>query len=171
MDYFWVTQDTRIANLPQPEGMTRSQPGETPQAEDEPEHYFLKEQAEHVVVDFLARPAALVSDQLKQLLERLDKTCVFTPVVFCDLKHSSQLLYWRLNPLPLQCRIDDLEFVPDRTLQKLTLNAAPPVNLRIFKIDRIADSLFFFNLIVVESILRRGLTGLKFTKVELASKS
>jgi hypothetical protein len=170
MDYFWVTQDTRISNLPHPEGMTRRQPGETPQAEDDLEQYFLKEQAETTEVDFLARPAPLVSDRLKQLLERLDQTCGFTPVVFCDLKHESQSLYWRLNPLPLQCCVD-LEFNKDQTLQKLILNAALPVNLRMFKIDRVTDSLIFFNLIVVESILRRGLTGLKFTKIEVASQS
>jgi hypothetical protein len=170
MDYFWVTQDTRIANFPQPEGMARRQPGETPQAEDELKQYFLKEQTENTDVDFLVRPAPLVSDRLKQLLERLDKTCGFAPVVFCDLKHESQSLYWRLNPLPLQCCVD-LEFANDQTLRKLTLNAALLVNLRVFKIDRIADSLIFFNLIVVESILRRGLTGLKFTKVELALQS
>jgi hypothetical protein len=170
MDYFWITQDTRIANLPQPKGMTRRQSGETPQAEDELEQYFLKEQAKNSEVDFLARPAPLVSDRLKQLLERLDQTCGFTPVVFCDLKHSTQSLYWRLNPLPIQCCIDQ-EFTNDQTLRKLLLNAALPVDLRIFKIDRIADSLIFCNLIVVESILRRGLTGLKFTKVEVASQS
>jgi hypothetical protein len=171
MDFFLIVQDNRVLNLPKLVGISRTRTEKATPNELEPEHFLLKEQEETVYVDFIEHPVPLVSDRLKQLLKSLDHRCVFTPVVFGDIKRGAQHLYWRLIPPAFYCRATDLEFTKERMLRQVTLPGPLPADLRVFKVDRIADGIIFINLIVLESMLRRNFTGFKFSQVKWTPKS
>jgi hypothetical protein len=171
MDFFLIVQDNRVLNLPKLAGISRTQTKKATPNELESELFLIKEQEDPVDVDFIEHPVPLVSDRLKQLLKSFDQRCVFTPAVLGDIKRGAQYLYWRLIPPAFYCRATDLEFTEDRTLRQVTLPVSLPAHLRVFKVERVAEEMIFINLIVLESMLRRGFTGFKFTRIELKLKS
>jgi hypothetical protein len=167
MEYFLITQDNRIINYPEQLEISKSFCNREISDELGPIQLRIREKDRIEYVDFIARPVPLVSDELKRLLKQFEKAAIFTPVVLADLKHGVQSLYWSLNPPKLDCLSSHTEFNKNGTVGKIVLNPAPVAGFRMFKIDRVIESFLVINLILVESILRRSLTGFRFTRVEV----
>jgi hypothetical protein len=166
MEYFLMTQDTRIANLVQtaPSKELRSI---ADRSETEIIQLLVKENEHCEYVDYLENPVPLVSERLKQIMEQIDQKVVFDPVVLADPQHGVQHLYWRFSPLKVQCPVSQAEFNQDGTFKKLHINPEAVAGLRLFQIDQVTKCFIVMNLIVVEMMLRRDLTGFKLTKVVL----
>jgi hypothetical protein len=167
MEYFLIARDCRIPNYPEPLGISKlSFDAERPE-ESNPIQLQIRERDCVEYADFIASPVPLVSDELKKLLQQFEKAAVFIPVVLADRKRAMQRLYWNLRPPQVDCLSNHTEFNKNGTVKKFVLNPEPVAGFRMFKIDRVTGDFIVFNLIVVESLLRRKLSGFRFTRIEV----
>lgn len=170
MDYFLLFQDQRIPHPVEPSGALKALFENHPDA-NAVIQLNIKTAEYTEYIDFIAKPWPLVSDRLKQLLQRFEKKATFLPVVLADKVHGEQHLYWGLIPPKLDCLSEDTQFNKDGTIKKLVLDPKPAAACRLFQIDRVMENYLVANLIVVESMLRRNFTGFKLTRIELESKT
>jgi hypothetical protein len=122
-------------------------------------------------MDFIERPAPLVSDRLKELWQAYERRTVFAPVILADVRQGIQQVYWSPTPPKLPCLADRTEYNRNATLNNLVLDPEAVAGFRIFKVDQLIENLLIIDLLVLESMLRRNFTGFKFRKVALKSKS
>jgi hypothetical protein len=171
LEYFLITQDHRIPNYPEPLGMSKSFFKQEKLDEFNPVQLQIKDKESIEYVDFIERPVPLVSDELKQLLKQFEKKAGFTPVVLVDLKRGVQSLYWSLHLPKVDCLSSHSEFNKNGTINKLVLNPVPAAAFRMFQVDRVIEDFIMINLVLVESLLRRDLTGFRFTRVEVEKEN
>lgn len=171
MDYFLISQDKRIANLVEPVGLgkaLRENPGRDVLT---PIQLQITVHDNTEYVDFIERPAPLVSDRLKELWQAYEKRVAFTPVLLADARQGVQQVYWSLTPPKLQCLANHTEFNCNASLDNLVLNPTTVAGFRIFQIDQLVENFLIINLMVLESMLRRNFTGFKFAKIASEPKS
>lgn len=171
MDYFLITQDNRwldrVVPIANPGSLFNHETAADKPDELTPIQINVREAVSPEYVDFIERPLALVSERLKRVWKMVEPEAVFAPVVLTEVKRNVQKLYWHFNPPKIRCLSTQAEFYPNQTIKKLVINPATVADYRIFKIDQTLEPFIVCNLVVVESMLRRGFTGFKFTKVEL----
>lgn len=165
MDYFLITQDQRIVNRVEPVGTTPL----IQDSHDETTPVQLEIKAKDSVeyVDFIERPVPLLSDRLKQLLKLYEPEMAFYPVILTDSRHCSQTLYWKPNLPKLECLSSQAEFHKNGTIKQLVVNESQLSGWRLFQVDQVLEPFIVFDLMIVESMLRRGLTGFKLTRIAL----
>jgi len=112
-------------------------------------------------VDYDAR-SELISERLKLLMEQYMPKYNFRPVVFLDQAKEEQLVFWRFSPPPHT----DIEAVyrNDGMVSQITfLNDRLPIIFTTRSPKGIRS--IVVRMAVAESALRRGILGLKFTKI------
>ena len=171
MEYLIMSQDNRWGDVIEPIGVPRTNKGElikeSPVYQDEipPVQYYIKEKKQNNIIDLLERPIPLISDKLKTILMTLEKSIVFSPVVLADLKLGTQFLYWHMEPQSIECLSPETEFNKNGTIKKLVIDAKKASGYRVFRVKNTIENFTIINLIVAESILRRGFTGIKMIKI------
>lgn len=158
--------DKRISGTIQPTGdfAALAKPWEPDDAEL-PLQYYLKENRVNEYPDLIATPAALVTDRLKKLLVKYDSHLLFRPVVLADLPRARQDLYWQLIPQIRDCLAPQTEFLPNRAVKTLVLDSSKAGAAHVFKVAGVLEPWIIVSLAVAESILRRDLIGIRFTRV------
>jgi hypothetical protein len=116
-------------------------------------------------VDFIERPVPLVSDRLRKVLQMYHREIVFAPVVLTDLKRA--LLYWYFKPPQVKCISNQTEFYKNETIKKLVINQTQTAGYRVLQVDHLIQTFILFDLMVVESLLRRGFTGFRLERIEV----
>jgi hypothetical protein len=171
MDYFIMSQDETVLDAVQPAG-TASQIRKEPfgrldpkRLDNQPVQFYIKEAAHPQYIDFIEHPLPLVTDNVKQLLEKYQVNIVFKPVFLADLKRMRQDVYWLIVPPDIDCLAAQSIFNPDRTVKQLALDSQKLRRSRVFTIKGIIENYIIIRLDVAESLLRRGYIGIKLTKV------
>ena len=100
------------------------------------------------------------------MFEIYEKNIFFKPVVLADKKRIKQDLYWLVVPEKRKCLSSETEFKKDGMIKRIVIDEKKVLESIVFLIDYIKENFIIVNLDVAESILRRGLIGIKFKKIE-----
>ena len=152
MDYFLMCQDEKLSEAIQPMGVTKVIPQEffgkreQIEADEVPLQVYLKDSFCPVYVDFIERPIPLISDKLKQVIERYQREVFFKPVVLGDQRRMTQEVYWWMSPPSLSCLSQQSEFHPNQTIRKLVLDADKITGYHIFRINGVMEKLIVVDL-------------------------
>jgi hypothetical protein len=166
-----MSPDKRISRAIQPTGdFTALAKPWKPDDAELPLQYYLKKNRANEYPDLIMVPAALMTDRLKKLLVKYDPHLQFRPIVLADLPRTRQDLYWQLLPPVRECLAPQTEFLPNHAVKTLVLNAAKVSTAQVFKVGGVLEPWIVVSLAVAESILRRDLTGIRFTRVACVQK-
>jgi hypothetical protein len=167
MDYFIVSEDRRVVNRIKPRGISKSIFDERTLDETTPIQFYIEATKESDYVDFIERPVPLVSDRLRKVLQMYHREIVFAPVVLTDLKRALQKPYWYFKPPQIKCISNRTEFYKNETIKKLVINQRQTAGYRVLQVNHLIQTFILFDLMVVESLLRRGFTGFRLERIEV----
>lgn len=171
VDYFIITQDNRIMDRFELVNISKSMFAGLSSEGEEPMQFFIKENSRKDYVDFTDRPVILVSDRFKEVLEIYCEQTVYFPVVLFEIKRDVQKLYWYLKPPKVDCLSEQTEFHKNGTLKRLVIKPDLAAGHRVFQIDRILENYMVIDLMVLESLLRRGYIGFRPELIEIESEA
>lgn len=120
------------------------------------------------VPDVIHRPFFLVSEKFKMVIELYDESIVFKEIVLLDGINDYAELYYLPILQELDCLSDDSIWNQEHTmLKKIVLKKDKIRNLSLFKISGVGQQCVIARLDMVESLIRRGITAVKATPVEV----
>lgn len=172
MNYFILSQDERIINAVKPVGIAQVIKKELLTIErmeelEELERQFpVLEKGEMVYTDFIEKPIMLISDAVKQLVEKYVPNMPFKAVVLTDMPKLMQTLYWLVIPPRVRCLSAQTEFHLDGTLKKLVIDEQLAAPYSFFQIEGIKEQFIVVNIELAESILRRDFRGIRLQKIQ-----
>jgi len=170
MRYFQLLGDDRITHAIRPPAWSLLQQREVlsavsyPGAELPPLTIPVHEDKYTIYPDMLNVPAPLVSDQVKQLLEKYLPNIGWRAVMLSDIDRGSQNLYWLLQPPAIEAYSMQSTFRPDGTLEQLVLNHEK-IHQPIFRIKGLREPYVYINLAAAESMLRRSYIGIRLIRI------
>ncbi|NLW47124.1 MAG: serine protease [Firmicutes bacterium] len=177
MEYFILGQDLRYTNAVEPKddlGLFRRIPFQidqelaSPPMDDEPVQLYIKENQDPRYLDFIERPAVLVSDRLKQILAKYEPRLFFKPVILADRKRLHQAVYWWMRLSPTDCLSENSLFNKNGTIKQLVLDRNKAAGLKVFRVAGLMEEYVLVRLDVAESLLRRDFCGIQFKRVAVA---
>lgn len=172
MNFFILSQDTRISHAVEPLGVSQVITwaqlvmAQTEGKKELPLQFYIRENPSVEYVDFIERPVPFLADWIKELMKKYDPTLYTRIAVLTDVKRKRQDLYWILVPPRIACLSDQTEFHQDGTLKRLVIAEEQAAGHPVFMIDGIKEPYVCVNLAVAESLLRRSCTGIRFQKIE-----
>lgn len=172
MDYFLLSQDNTIPNAVEPVGILKTLDRDMINKENAhimdglAVQFEVKESSSVEYVDFIESPVPLVSDKLKEILSKYDKKVIFKPIFLADIKRSRQEVYWLMVPEDVECLSPKSEFNKNGTIKSIVIDEERVKYCRVFKIKGVLENLIVIRLDVAESILRRGFSGIRLTRLE-----
>lgn len=172
MNYFILSQDERITNAVKPVGIAQVIKKELLTIErmeelEELERQFpVLEKGEVVYIDLIEKPIMLISDAVKQLVEKYVPNMPFKAVVLTDMPKLMQTLYWLVIPPRVRCLSAQTEFHLDGTLKKLVIDEQLAAPYSFFQIEGIKEQFIVVNIELAESILRRDFRGIRLQKIQ-----
>lgn len=147
-----------------------------------PRHVFYKEDADNLndftmmytaeksgetSPDFIQSPIQMVSDTVKQVFVMYEDYMVFPSIVITNSKEERMLKYYHLLPERLDVFSEQTEFYPNGSVKRLVLDKDKIGENKVFMLPDLRFSHPFVSLEVVESLLRRKVTGILFEEVEV----
>ena len=108
----------------------------------------------------------LISDAVKQLVEKYVPNMPFKAVVLTDMPKLMQTLYWLVIPPRVRCLSAQTEFHLDGTLKKLVIDEQLAAPYSFFQIEGIKEQFIVVNIELAESILRRDFRGIRLQKIQ-----
>lgn len=172
MNYFILSQDERISNAVEPVGIAQVIKKELltldrmDELEELERQFPVLEKNDMLYIDFIEKPIALLSDAVKQLVEKYNPSMPFKAVVLMDMPKLMQTLYWLVIPPKVPCLSTQTEFRLDGTLKKLVLDEDKAAPYSFFQIEGIKENYIVVNIELAESILRRDLRGIRLQKIQ-----
>ncbi|ERI09430.1 hypothetical protein [Aneurinibacillus aneurinilyticus] len=176
MRYFILSQDGRISDAVEPMGVTQIITKERMKEEYRHEleeltlQFPIRETNKCEYIDFIERPVPLASDKLKSILTTYDPHLYVKWVIVADRKRTRQEKYWLFIPPCVECLSDRSEFHKNGTSKRLVIDERKVGSQPVFTIAGIRESYILVNLAVAESVLRRGMLGIRFTRVETEAR-
>lgn len=128
---------------------------------------YLKQQPQQEYVDFLAAPPPMISDSLKNILEKHSPATQFVRLVLIDPETTAQAVYWAMRPPLADCLSPHTVFDPGKRVKKLVLDKTKLPSLGMFGIQGIMEPYIVVSLAATESILRRNPWGVLFERIEV----
>jgi len=120
-----------------------------------------------LLADYVETPMPLVSDALKKLLIMYDSKLETTPLYFNDLKRGKQYLYWKVEiPVANRCIAERETIRRDGLITDLVIDEKMAKYLNVFSVKDNQKMIWIINLVVAESLLRRGLCGFRLKEVK-----
>jgi hypothetical protein len=123
---------------------------------------------EGVALDLLLRPAMLVSDAVKQVMAAYQNKVIFRHVHLFGVfgKEPLSMTYW-IGAYPrVKCLSDRSEYFPNGMLKKPAPDSEKIPDCAFFTYEETQSPHLVMRMDLVESLLRRELTGLKFEEIE-----
>ena len=171
MDYFLLKQDKRYVNIPRILDVykkinIRDMNFSRCHNISDTVIFNVKAEKESTFLDIFDTPLFLMSDNLKNIIEKYNANIYFKTIPLIDLQWERQKNYY----LPIFEEIDALssesEFNMDKSvIKKIVLDEKKLKGKKIFKIKHEFNTLIVVRLDVAESILRRNFTGIKLEKL------
>lgn len=128
---------------------------------------YFSEKSGETAPDFIQSPIALVSDMVKQVLDAYEDHMVFRSVSLIDKERGEILLYHTLLLEEMDMLSERAEFYPNGSVKHLLLDSKKIGDHKIFAMDTRRFRNPFVSLEVVESLLRRNVSGILFREVEV----
>lgn len=170
MEYYIMSLDKRIQNkfILQKFPEAGAVEYDTSHADKVREHTMLHtiESDKSAYPDVLEEPLFMVSQKVKEVLELYDEGAIYKRVSMVNMPRKKRTEYHVLLVDRIECLHQDAEFYPDKSIKKLVLDKEKIADKTIFKVKGIGPAYMIVTTDIVESLLRRGCYGIKFTKVE-----
>ncbi len=128
---------------------------------------YLADKTGETAPDFIQSPIFLVSDVVKKVLDMYEDDMIFKTVALVDKKKGDILVYHTLLLEPFDMLSEKAEFYPNGSVKRLVLDKEKIGEHKVFLLE---DKRFpnpFVSLEVVESLLRRHVTGIIWKEVEV----
>lgn len=170
MEYYIMSLDKRIKNkfiLEQfPDG--GSVEYDTSNADEVRPHTQLHtiESDKSSYPDVLEEPLYMVSQKVKDVLDLYDESTIYKRVSMVNLPRKKRTDYYVMLVDRIDCLHEEAEFYPDKSVKRLVLDKEKIAEKAVFKIQGIGPAYMVVTLDIMESLLRRGCYGIRFTKVE-----
>lgn len=129
---------------------------------------YLDEAAGECAPDFIKSPVYMVSEMAFDVIDMYEDDLLRRKIVMIHKEESRQLVYYHLLLREMEMVHASTEYYPNGMEKRLVLDAE---KIGYHKAFLLADSkikLPVVSLEVVESLLRRGVTGVTFQEVEVA---
>lgn len=117
--------------------------------------------------DFIQRPVNMFSFRLKELLEAYEPSLIFKEVILIHKENSIQYNYAQTLIGQLDAVSEKTEYYPNQTTKKLILDSRKISYHHIFILNGKYRKDPIVSLPLLESLLRRKVTGICFEEVEV----
>lgn len=128
---------------------------------------YLTEKSGECAPDFIQSPIPLVSDTVKKVLDMYEDDLVFKSVAVISKEQGMILPYHTLLLDSMNMLSEKTEFYPNGSVKRLVLDPERIGEHRAFWLDDRRFRNPFVSLEIVESLLRRNVTGIVFREVEV----
>lgn len=121
----------------------------------------------HEITDFLNEPIVMISDKMKSVIERYNKSMKFKGVQLYANYQDTIIapLFWITNFESVDCLHQETQFYPNKWLKTLVLDKEKIEGRHIFQVDGIFETKIVVELRLCEAILRHQPVGIEFEKV------
>ncbi|MHC1686046.1 MAG: hypothetical protein AB6733_24475 [Clostridiaceae bacterium] len=171
MKYFILKEDNNLQNLIELEGFNHSEKMTLLKSDQDKfkdsVNILVKGNENSIYPELLQAPVLLVSENLSKIFQWHENTVVYKIAVFTDLKRESQKIYKLVLPELIDALSDKTTYLKNGWADKIVLDSNKIGEYNIFLIKAALDYHFVVSLDVVESILKRDFTGIKFQEVEV----
>ncbi|WP_297429477.1 DUF1629 domain-containing protein [Clostridium sp.] len=132
---------------------------------------YLKSNNDNNYIDILDYPFFLVSEDMKNIIEKYDPNIIFKMVFLTDFKNSIDKVYYLTILEEVEALSDDAEMNLNKTVvKKLILNEEKIKNKKIFKLKESSKPMIIVRLDAAESLLRRDFNGICLERIEVRNK-
>ncbi|WP_294352255.1 hypothetical protein [uncultured Clostridium sp.] len=172
MDYFLLKQDERYYNTPHIKDLFKKIDKRdltlVRESNISDTLLYIKHDDRNECLDILDTQIFLVSEEIKNILEKYNANVVFKMIVLVDFKIFKQYIYY----LPIFEEIESLndksEFNLNKTIvKKIVLDSTKVKDKKMFKIKESDKTLIVVRLDVAESLLRRNFKGISLKRLEV----
>lgn len=176
MDYFLLKQDERYTYVPELlnlyKNINKADINLTNANKiDDTIIFYIKSDPNTEFLDVLNRQLFLVSQGMKNLLEKYNANIIFKMLPLIDFDNLKQEIYYLPIFEEIEALSEEAELNLDKTVvKKLILNKEKIQGKKIFKIKESAKNLIIIRLDVAESILRRDFKGILLERVEVKER-
>lgn len=165
MSYFILSKDLRVDNVITKANVKKLEGKNLTGNKFSPIALRVKSNENKLYGELIEGKITLVSDKLKNLIEKYDENIFFRAFVFQDIEKRVQKVYWYSIFEQIDCLSEETEFNKDGSLKKLVLDKEKIKGYRIFKVNGILEDYIIISLDLAESILRRDFLGLKLRRI------
>lgn len=176
MDYFLLKQDERYTNIPQILNLHNKVNMKNVNLRDHHKIddimiFNVKSDDKTEFLDVLNKQVFLVSENMKNILEKYKANIIFKMFPLIDYDNSKQEIYYLPIFEEVEALSEDAELNLDKTVvKKLILNNEKIKNKKIFRIKGSSKTLVIVRLDVAESLLRRDFKGILLERIEVREK-
>ncbi len=128
---------------------------------------YLTEKSGECAPDFIQSPIPMVSDTVKKVLDIYEDGMIFKSVPIISMEREKILKYHTLLLDGMDMLSGKSEFYANGSVRRLVLDAAKVGEHHVFLLDDRRFRNPFVSLEVMESLLRRNVTGIVWTEVEV----
>jgi hypothetical protein len=123
------------------------------------------DEAEEPYPEVISRPVYLVSDGIRQLLGKYDRSLVFKVVSLINWQTGKQHVYWAMGLDEIECLSDKTVYDKGGQIRDIVLDETKINNKAIFKLGGTLGKYLIVRLDVAESLLRRPFYGISLQPV------
>jgi len=165
--YFKIKEDKTINNRPKILGFKSSFVKAEYIDEDDNIVYVQSTGKAIKYTDYFDRTLLLVSDEFKEVAKMYNKEYSYKTVVLQEEGKPDQKIYWNIEmPDESKCLSPSTTFNHDGTLNKIIINEKEAEDLTMFRLKNKLWNTYIIHLDMVESLLRRRLTGFTIEELE-----
>lgn len=129
---------------------------------------YLDETAGECAADFIKSPVYMASEMAFDVIDMYEDDLTRKKIVMIHKEEARQLVYFHLLLKELETVHELTEYYPNGMEKRLVLDAEKIGHHKAFLIADSKIKLPVVSLEVVESLLRRGVTGVTFQEIEVA---
>lgn len=129
---------------------------------------YLDEKAGECAADFIKSPVYMVSEQAFDVIDMYEDDLPHKKIVMIHKEEGRQLVYYHLLLKEMEMTHSLTEYYPNGMEKRLVLDLEKIGHHKAFLLADSKIKLPVVSLEVVESLMRRGVTGVTFQEVEVA---
>ncbi|WP_110955868.1 hypothetical protein [Anaerosinus massiliensis] len=122
-------------------------------------------QTEEPYPDIISRPAYLISNGVRMILGKYDRSLVFKAVPIIEQETGAQYLYWMMGVDEIDCLSDQTVYDKGGQIKEIVLDETKIGSKTIFKVRTRLGKYLIVRLDAAESLLRRPFYGISLTPV------
>ena len=129
--------------------------------------YYLNQSSGETLQDFYQSPVPFVSKRMMEVISMYEEECLFKNVYLVDYSMKSMWAYFFIIAPLRDVLSDHVERFSDGREKQVILDAMRTEGHHIFYLKNSLSRRPVVSLAVVESLLRRGVSGIKFEELEV----
>jgi hypothetical protein len=130
---------------------------------------FVKGDKKSTYVDFIEAPMNIVSEKVRNVFEMYENTILYKTVILSNVREEEQEIYRVILTEVLDCISEKTMYYKNgvEIEEEIVLIKEKIGEYNVFQIQGKASRYIILSLEVVESMLRRGIVGVKFVEIKV----